>query len=69
LSQPEDVHKKKQETFYRLYNYDAVFIAPFAIAFPKLLIKKKEILDEIINDLRNTILADKEDRLRPRENE
>ena len=67
LVQPEDVSdNKKQETFYRIMNnnYDAVFIAHSSlIAFPKAPYQEKEILDEIINDLRNTILADKEDRL------
>lgn len=67
LVQPEDVSdKKKQETFYRIINnnYDAVFIAHSSlIAFPKAPYQEKEILDEIIGDLRSTILADKEDRL------
>lgn len=67
LVQPEDVSdKKKQETFYRIINnnYDAVFIAHSSlISFPKAPYQEKEILDEIINDLRNTILSDKENRL------
>jgi N12 class adenine-specific DNA methylase len=67
LVQPEDVSEnKKQETFYRIMNnnYDAVFIAHSSlIAFPKAPYQEKEILDEIIKDLENTIKADKEDRL------
>lgn len=67
LVQPEDLSKnKKQETFYRIINnkYDAIFIAHSSlIAFPKAPYQEKEILEEIINDLKNTILADKEDRI------
>jgi N12 class adenine-specific DNA methylase len=67
LVQPEDVsEKKKQETFYRIINnnYDAVFIAHSTlISFPKAPFQEKKILEEIIGDLRDTILADKEDRL------
>lgn len=67
LVQEKDVSiSKKQETFYRIMNnnYDAVFIAHSSlIAFPPAPIQEQEVLREIIKDLSDTLLLNKEDKI------